>query len=89
MDEIDEYGGMTRRSPPVSRRCGIEESAARTQAPDRRRRRRWSGSTPTGPEQDTWVEVLKVDGDEVRRAQIAKLERLRGERNEDDVRQAL
>ncbi|HMU27333.1 MAG TPA: methylmalonyl-CoA mutase family protein, partial [Solirubrobacterales bacterium] len=40
-------------------------------------------------EQDTWVEVLKVDGDEVRRAQIAKLERLRGERNEDDVRQAL
>ncbi|MGN0064339.1 MAG: methylmalonyl-CoA mutase family protein, partial [Nocardioides sp.] len=35
------------------------------------------------------LEVLKVDNDEVYRAQIAKLERLRAERNQDDVDAAL
>jgi methylmalonyl-CoA mutase len=35
------------------------------------------------------LEVLKVDNDEVYRAQVAKLERLRAERDEDDVRRTL
>ncbi|HNL62926.1 MAG TPA: methylmalonyl-CoA mutase family protein, partial [Solirubrobacterales bacterium] len=89
MDEIDEYGGMTEAIAAGIPKMRIEESAARTQARIDSGKQTVVGVNSYRPEQDTWVEVLKVDGDEVRRAQIAKLERLRGERNEDDVRQAL
>ncbi|MCB0870938.1 MAG: methylmalonyl-CoA mutase [Solirubrobacterales bacterium] len=89
MAEIDEYGGMTEAIAAGIPKMRIEESAARTQARIDSGKQTVVGVNSFQPEHDTWVEVLKVDGEEVRRAQIAKLERLREERNEDDVRQAL
>ena len=89
MAEIDEAGGMTEAINAGIPKLRIEEAAARTQA------RIDSGAQPVvgvnvyRPEGDTWVDVLKIDNDEVRAAQIAKLERLREERDQAEVDKAL
>ncbi|HMT05886.1 MAG TPA: methylmalonyl-CoA mutase [Solirubrobacterales bacterium] len=89
MAEIDEYGGMTEAIAAGIPKMRIEESAARTQARIDSGKQTVVGVNSFQPERDTWVDVLKVDGNEVYAAQVAKLERLRAERNPDDVRQAL
>ena len=89
MDEIDEYGGMTEAIAAGIPKMRIEESAAKTQARIDSGKQTVVGVNSFQPENDTWVDVLKVDGNEVYAAQVAKLERLRAERNADDVRQAL
>ena len=89
MAEIDEYGGMTEAIAAGIPKMRIEESAARTQARIDSGKQTVVGVNSFQPEKDTWVDVLKVDGNEVYAAQVAKLERLRAERNADDVRQAL
>ncbi|MFM9045698.1 MAG: methylmalonyl-CoA mutase, partial [Solirubrobacterales bacterium] len=89
MAEIDEAGGMTEAINAGIPKLRIEEAAARTQA------RIDSGQQPVvgvnvyRPEGDTWVDVLKIDNDEVRAAQIAKLDRLREERDQAEVDRAL
>jgi methylmalonyl-CoA mutase len=89
MAEIDEAGGMTEAINAGIPKLRIEEAAARTQA------RIDSGTQPVvgvnvfQPEGDTWVDVLKIDNDEVRAAQVAKLERLREERDQAEVDRAL
>jgi methylmalonyl-CoA mutase len=89
MAEIEEYGGMTEAIAAGIPKLRIEEAAARTQA------RIDSGQQPVvgvncfQPEEDTWVDVLKIDNDEVRGAQLAKLERLREERDQEAVDRAL
>jgi methylmalonyl-CoA mutase len=60
----------------------IEESAARTQARIDSARQVVVGVNRFQPEQDTLVNVLKIENSEVRAAQIAKLERLRADRDE-------
>ncbi|MCO5314757.1 MAG: methylmalonyl-CoA mutase [Solirubrobacterales bacterium] len=89
MAEIEEYGGMTEAIAAGIPKQRIEESAARTQARIDSGKQTVVGVNSFKPEHDTWVEVLKIDNDEVRNAQLAKLKRLREERSEDDVRQAL
>jgi methylmalonyl-CoA mutase len=89
MAEIDEYGGMTEAIAAGIPKMRIEESAARTQARIDSGQQTVVGVNSFQPENDTWVDVLKVDGNEVYAAQVAKLERLRAERNGDDVQQAL
>src|SRR3954454_15407389 len=87
--EAEAAGGMAAAIEQGIPKLRIEEAAARTQA------RIDSGAqTVVGvntyrlPVEDK-LDVLKVDNDDVYRQQIAKLERLRAERNDDDVRRAL
>jgi len=89
MAEIDEHGGMTEAIAAGIPKMRIEESAARTQARIDSGKQTVVGVNSFRPEHDTWVEVLKIDNNEVRAAQVAKLERLKAERSEDDVRQTL
>jgi methylmalonyl-CoA mutase len=91
--EVDEHGGMAQAIDDGIPKLRIEEAAARTQA------RIDSGQQPvigvnkyqvaTGDGTDHEIEVLKVENSRVRAEQIAKLERLRSERDQDAVDAAL
>ena len=77
------------RSSRASPRCG---SRRRRPAPRRGSTpapSRSSASTPTGSPQEDRLDVLRVDNDDVYRQQVAKLERLRAERDDREVDRAL
>jgi methylmalonyl-CoA mutase len=67
----------------------IEEAAARTQARIDSGAQKVIGVNTYRLAAEDKLDVLKVDNDDVYRQQIAKLERLRAERDDDDVRRAL
>jgi methylmalonyl-CoA mutase len=67
----------------------IEEAAARTQARIDSGTQKVIGVNTYRLADEDPLDVLRVDNNEVYQQQVAKLERLRAERNEDDVRQAL
>jgi methylmalonyl-CoA mutase len=89
IEEVEGAGGMAKAIEAGIPKMRIEEAAARTQA------RIDSGQQPvigvnTYPvEEDEPIEVLRVDNAAVRASQVAKLERLRAERDEDAVQAAL
>jgi methylmalonyl-CoA mutase len=89
IEEVEGAGGMAKAIEAGIPKMRIEEAAARTQA------RIDSGQQPvigvnTYPvAEDEPIEVLKVDNEAVRASQLAKLERLRAERDEDAVRRSL
>ncbi|HEV3362499.1 MAG TPA: methylmalonyl-CoA mutase [Pseudonocardiaceae bacterium] len=92
IQEVEEAGGMAKAIDAGIPKLRIEEAAARTQA------RIDSGRQPVvgvnkyrvlDPADDEQVEVRSVDNAEVRAQQIAKLERLRAERDQGAVRAAL
>ncbi len=67
----------------------IEEAAARTQARLDSGAQKLIGVNTYRLAAEDKLDVLRVDNDDVYRQQVAKLERLRAERNDDDVRSAL
>ncbi|MGB3303115.1 methylmalonyl-CoA mutase [Gordonia sp. (in: high G+C Gram-positive bacteria)] len=87
--EVEEAGGMTQAIDEGLPKLRIEEAAARTQA------RIDSGTQPLigvnkyRVDEDEEIEVLKVDNSKVRAEQLAKLEKLRAERDQDAVDAAL
>ncbi|GAA3730404.1 methylmalonyl-CoA mutase [Salinactinospora qingdaonensis] len=87
--EIETAGGMARAIDAGIPKSRIEEAAARTQA------RLDSGNQPLigvnkyVPDTADEVEVRKVDNSRVREEQLAKLARLRAERDEEATREAL
>ncbi|MGB4836141.1 MAG: methylmalonyl-CoA mutase, partial [Nostocoides sp.] len=89
IEEVEAAGGMAKAIEAGIPKMRIEEAAARTQA------RIDSGQQPVigvniyPVEDDEAIEVLKVDNAAVRAQQIAKLERLRAERDEGRTRDAL
>ncbi|EKA62424.1 methylmalonyl-CoA mutase [Janibacter hoylei PVAS-1] len=92
IEEVEAAGGMAKAIEAGIPKMRIEEAAARTQA------RIDSGQQPvigvntypvTESTADEAIEILKVDNAAVRASQIAKLERLRAERDEDTTRAAL
>ncbi|MCM3556507.1 methylmalonyl-CoA mutase [Janibacter melonis] len=89
IEEVEAAGGMARAIEAGIPKMRIEEAAARTQA------RIDSGAQPvigvnTYPvDEDEPIEVLKVDNAAVRASQVASLERLRAERDEDETQAAL
>ncbi|MFZ1361813.1 MAG: methylmalonyl-CoA mutase [Candidatus Nanopelagicales bacterium] len=89
IQEVEEAGGMAKAIDEGIPKLRIEEAAAKTQA------RIDSGVQPVigvnkyQVEQDETIDVLKVDNASVREAQLAKLERLRAERNQAEVDAAL
>ncbi len=87
--EVEELGGMAKAIEAGIPKLRIEEAAARTQARIDSGRQSVIGVNKYRPEGDHPIEVLKVDNATVRRDQLAKLERLRAERNADDVERTL
>lgn len=87
--EIESLGGMAKAIEAGIPKLRIEESAARTQAHIDAGVRPLVGVNKYAPEQDTFVDVLKVDNAEVRAKQLTKLQELKGTRNIADVENAL
>src|SRR5690348_15628120 len=87
--EVNEHGGMAQAISDGIPKMRIEEAAARTQA------RIDSGAQPLigvnkyQVDEDQEIEVLKVENSRVRAEQLAKLERLRAERDEAACQAAL
>ncbi len=87
--EAERAGGMAKAIEQGIPKMRIEEAAARTQARIDSGAQKVIGINTFRLAAEDKLEVHKVDNDEVYRQQIAKLERLRAERNDDDVRRAL
>ncbi|KAA1421163.1 methylmalonyl-CoA mutase [Nocardioides humilatus] len=89
IQEAEAAGGMAAAIEQGIPKMRIEEAAARTQARiDSGAQKVIGVNTFRLPAEDP-LDVLKVDNDEVYRQQIAKLERLRAERDQRDVDAAL
>ena len=89
IEEIEQMGGMARAIEAGVPKMRIEEEAARTQARIDSGRQTVVGVNKYRMETNEEVEVLRIDNAEVKAAQIAKLERLRMERNDEQVEIAL
>ncbi len=82
IQEVEELGGMAKAIAAGVPKLKIEEAAARTQARIDSGEQTVVGVNKYRVEDDTEIDILKVDNAEVRARQIEKLERLRGERDQ-------
>jgi methylmalonyl-CoA mutase len=87
--EIESLGGMAKAIAQGLPKQRIEEAAARTQARIDTGRQAIVGVNAYRPTTDEEVSVLKVDNAAVRNGQLARLARLRGERDPEATEAAL
>lgn len=89
IQEVEAAGGMAQAIDAGIPKLRVEEAAARTQARIDSGRQPVIGVNKYRVENDEQIEVLKVDNSSVRAQQIAKLRRLREERDEAACQDAL
>ncbi|MFC8791401.1 methylmalonyl-CoA mutase [Streptomyces cinereoruber] len=89
IQEVEGAGGMAKAIDAGIPKLRVEEAAARTQARIDSGRQPVIGVNKYRVETDEQIDVLKVDNSSVRAQQIAKLRRLREERDETVCRDAL
>jgi methylmalonyl-CoA mutase len=89
ISEVEEAGGMTKAIDAGIPKLRVEEAAARTQARIDSGRQPVIGVNKYRLGEAEQVDVLKIDNASVRTQQIAKLRRLREERDEDATQSAL
>jgi len=89
IQEAERAGGMAQAIEAGIPKMRIEEAAARTQARLDSGTQKLIGVNTFRLADEDPLEVLKVDNASVYAQQVAKLERLRGERDEDDCRRSL
>src|SRR6187402_601587 len=89
ISEVEAAGGMAKAIEQGIPKMRIEEAAARTQARIDSGAQKVIGVNTYRLEAEDKLDVLKVDNDDVYRQQLAKLERLRAERDDDEVRRTL
>lgn len=89
IQEIEELGGMAKAIESGLPKMRIEEAAARRQARIDQGKDRIVGVNCYESEDEVDIELLEVDNTEVRTQQVERLEKLRSERNADDVESAL
>jgi methylmalonyl-CoA mutase len=87
--ETERAGGMAAAIEQGIPKMRIEEAAARTQARIDAGIQKVIGVNTYRPAAEDRLEVLKVDNDDVYRQQVAKLERLRAERDDAEVARTL
>src|SRR5687767_1124680 len=87
--EAEQAGGMARAIEQGIPKMRIEEAAARTQARIDSGVQKVIGVNTYRLAVEDKLDVLRVDNDDVYRQQVAKLERLRAERDDDEVRRSL
>ncbi|MBY8888371.1 methylmalonyl-CoA mutase [Streptomyces sp. PTM05] len=89
IQEVEAAGGMAEAIDAGIPKLRVEEAAARTQARIDSGRQPVIGVNKYRVESDEQIDVLKVDNSSVRTQQIAKLRRLRAERDEAACQDAL
>ena len=89
INEVEEFGGMAKAIEAGIPKRMIEQAATATQGRIDSGRQTIVGVNKYRAEKDADIAILKVDNRAVRRQQLDKLERLRGERDEEAVSQAL
>ncbi len=89
IQEVEELGGMAKAIEAGVPKLRIEEASAKTQARIDAGRQAVIGVNKYKPQNEKPIDVLKVENSTVRRLQIDKLKRLKGERVEADVKAAL
>ncbi|NGX08177.1 methylmalonyl-CoA mutase [Mycobacteroides franklinii] len=87
--EVTEAGGMAQAIDQGIPKLRIEEAAARTQARIDSGRQPVIGVNKYQVTEDQQIEVLKVENSRVRTEQLAKLQQLRAERDDQAVQRAL
>ena len=87
--EVEQMGGMAKAIEAGLPKLRIEEAAAKTQARIDAGAQSVIGVNKYRPQREAPIDVLKVDNSAVRRLQIDKLARLRRERDEVAVAEAL
>jgi len=89
IDEVEAMGGMTKAVAAGMPKLRIEESATRRQARIDRGEEVIVGVNRFAPEHDEPMHILQIDNSAVRAAQVARLERVRRERDETACRTTL
>lgn len=89
IEEVEAVGGMAQAIDAGIPKLRVEEAAARTQARIDSGRQPVIGVNKYRVDSDEQIDVLKVDNSSVRTQQIAKLRRLREERDEAACQDAL
>ncbi|MDX1544114.1 MAG: methylmalonyl-CoA mutase [Christiangramia sp.] len=89
IEEVEELGGMTKAIEAGIPKMRIEEAAARKQARIDSETDVIVGVNKYRLEKEDELVTLEVDNQTVRKQQIARLEMIRAERNEEKVQQAL
>lgn len=80
--DVEEMGGMTKAVASGMPKLRIEEAAARKQARIDRGEEVIVGVNRYQPEQEEQIDILEVDNTQVRESQIARLNKLRADRDE-------
>src|SRR5712672_1167519 len=89
IQEVEALGGMAKAIEAGIPKLRIEEASAKTQARIDAGRQAVIGVNKYKPVNEAAIDVLKVENSTVRRLQIDKLKRLRSERDQKEVDQAL
>ncbi len=89
IEEVEKFGGMAKAIEAGIPKRMIEQAATATQGRIDLRKQTIVGVNKYRPESDADIAILKVDNRAVRRQQLDKLTRLRAERDEAKVKQAL
>jgi len=89
IQEVEEMGGMAKAIESGLPKMRIEEAAARRQAHIDSGAETIVGVNKYRLEREEPLEILDIDNTEVRRQQIARLEKLKAERDSDAVNRAL
>ncbi len=87
--EVEEMGGMAKAIETGLPKMRIEEAAARKQARIDAQKDVIVGVNRYKAETEYPLEILEVDNTAVRESQIARLKKMRAERNEEEVQQCL
>ncbi|HAS42623.1 MAG TPA: methylmalonyl-CoA mutase [Microscillaceae bacterium] len=85
IQEVEELGGMAKAIETGLPKMRIEEAAARKQARIDAGKDVILGVNKYRPEEEKEIELLEVDNTAVLKSQLARLEQLRNERNQDEV----
>src|ERR1700693_2177993 len=89
IEEVEKLGGMAKAIAAGIPKMRIEEAAARTQARIDSGKQTIVRVNKVKVDEQAEIDILKVDNQSVREQQIAKLQRLRGERDERAAQAAL
>ncbi len=88
-EEIEQQGGMVKAVESGLPKMRIEEAAARKQAAIDRGEKVIVGINKYRSPVDEQVETLEIDNESVRRTQVARLERIKQERSDEEVQATL